>query len=120
MALHPTYFAKFFSAYNFIMSEPGPLPLHWRNYIAILVWLIICSFELQAASRHKCSHLVDEQEQEFIRNDGPPKWLEGLDAIPKKLHAICDVVQLLSHQPWLLSKENIEVLIYALIFCRPW
>jgi len=37
LAWHPSYFAKFMEMYDLMMKEPGPLPLHFRNYIAILV-----------------------------------------------------------------------------------
>lgn len=74
MSIHPTYFEKFWATFAFVMTEPGPLPLSWRNYIAIL-----------ASVRQKCKYLVVQQENEFLLNGGDPKWLDGIDFIPKKI-----------------------------------
>ncbi len=37
LALHPSYFVKYYTTFNFIMRDDGPLSPDWRNYIAILV-----------------------------------------------------------------------------------
>jgi len=102
MVLHTSYFEKYYEAFNFIMREPGPLPLDWRNYIAIL-----------AASRFRCKYLVSFQEVEFLYNGGQVSWLRGLENLPKKLASLLDIVQILCHQPWLISKEHISTLVKA-------
>lgn len=82
------------------MREPGPLPLHWRNYIAIL-----------AASRFNCSYLTALQESEFLINNGESDWLQGVEHSPKKIQNLSTLIALMSHQPWLLTKEHIEKLV---------
>jgi len=56
---------------------------------------------------------VKFQEQEFILNGGPPKWFEGVEeeSIPKKLTNLLPIVQILSHQPWVLGKDHIGPLV---------
>jgi sestrin len=100
LAIHPSYFERFYAAFNFLMNESGPLPLDWRNYIAIL-----------ASCRHKCKWLVNYQTQEFRLNGGTLKWLEGVDYIPKKLSNLLPLNQILVHQPWLLTKDHIALLV---------
>ncbi len=36
MGWHPRYLHSFLNGQNFIMREEGPLPLPWRNFIAIM------------------------------------------------------------------------------------
>jgi len=100
LALHPTYLEKYQATFNFIMRDSGPLPLDWRNYLAIL-----------AAARTKCKWLVDLEEQEFVLNGGNPKWLGGVANIPKKLANLLEINQLLCHQPWLISKQHIAAIV---------
>jgi len=100
LAIHPSYFERFNAAFNFLMNEPGPLPLDWRNYIAIL-----------SSARHKSKWLLNYQVQEFRFNGGTEKWLDGVDHIPKKLHNLLQLNQILSHQPWVLTKDHIAPLV---------
>jgi len=100
IAIHPSYFEKFNAAFNFLMNEPGPLPLDWRNYIAIL-----------ASARHKSKWLLNFQVQEFRLNGGAAKWLDGIENIPKKLSNLLQLNQILTHQPWVLSKDHIAPLV---------
>nr|XP_029725731.1 sestrin homolog isoform X3 [Aedes albopictus] len=62
----------------------------------------------EAAARHKCTYLVNMYEKEFLNQGGERSWLNGLDCIPAKLRAICDINKILAHRPWLLNKEHIE------------
>lgn len=39
MSLHPQYFKIFTKSYETIMKGDGPLPFHYRHYIAIMVIL---------------------------------------------------------------------------------
>jgi len=95
------YLKTFSITYNYVMRINGPLPLQWRNYIAIM-----------AASRHSCDYLVCFMEEEFLKNGGDPTWLSGLGFIPPKLANLQQLNSLLAHQPWLLKKEHIESLIH--------
>uniref|UniRef100_T1J3W8 Sestrin n=1 Tax=Strigamia maritima TaxID=126957 RepID=T1J3W8_STRMM len=99
MALHPHYLDVFLRTQNFLLRGDGPLPYSYRHYIAIL-----------AAARHRCSYLVNLQKQEFLLIGGDPNWLKGLQHIPKKLRDIYEINKILSHRPWLITKEHIEKL----------
>lgn len=37
MALHPSYFSCFLKAQHALLELDGPLPRHWRHYIAVMV-----------------------------------------------------------------------------------
>lgn len=75
------------------------------NLITLMAFFLF----FQAASRHKCTYLVNLYEKEFLMQGGDRNWLNGLDCIPAKLRAICDINKILAHRPWLLNKEHIEV-----------
>lgn len=96
--MHPKYFEHYIKTHRFIMYEDGPLSYQYRNYLAIM-----------AAARHKNAYLINLHEKEFIVQGGDPTWLNGLDHIPAKLRAITEIVKILAHRPWLLTKEHIEV-----------
>lgn len=98
--MHPAFCTVYYSTYNFLMKANGPLPLHWRNYIAIM-----------AASRHNCDYLVRRQETEFLLNGGDPEWLKGLDHVPPKLANLAQFNAIVAHQPWLLNKFHVENLV---------
>jgi len=102
LALHPSYFERYYLTFHKTMREPGPLPFHWRNYIAIL-----------AASRFNCQYLVSLQEQEFLLNDGDSRWLQGVTnaAVPRKISNLLPIISMLAHQPWLLTKDHIAPLV---------
>lgn len=97
IAYHPRYLQHYLNTQNFVMHCDGPLPFEYRSYIAIM-----------AASRHKCTYLVNLYEQEFLLQGGDRAWLKGLEHIPAKLRAITDINKILAHRPWLLSMEHIE------------
>ena len=48
-------------------------------------------------------------EIEFLKQQGKKTWLQGLENIPAKLRALCEINKILAHQPWLLSASHIEV-----------
>jgi sestrin len=95
ISLHPGFFDCYFSTLSFVMREPGPLQISWRWYIALL-----------AASQYQCVQLVNRLEQDFLANGGNPDWLQGIDVVPQKLRSLMDVLQILCHQPWLLTKDH--------------
>ena len=37
MGYHPSYLDQFVKTHHFVMRGDGPLPLHWRNFIATMV-----------------------------------------------------------------------------------
>lgn len=100
IAFHPQYLEGFLRTEYFMFKGEGPLPFDWRCYIAIM-----------AASRHRCCYLVQLYELEFLKQQGDKTWLNGLDYIPAKLRALCEINKILAHQPWLLSPIHIEKLL---------
>ncbi|KAJ8276683.1 hypothetical protein COCON_G00084350 [Conger conger] len=60
MGLHPQYLQSFLQNHFYLLWMDGPLPLHYRQYIAIM-----------AVARHQCSFLVEVHVQEFCRVGGP-------------------------------------------------
>lgn len=100
MAYHPQYLEYFLRTEYHMFKGEGPLPFDWRCYIAIM-----------AASRHRCCYLVQLYELEFCKRQGDKEWLQGIEKIPAKLRALCEINKLLAHQPWLLSPAHMEKLL---------
>eukprot|EP01103_Thecamoeba_quadrilineata_P011699 TRINITY_DN2843_c0_g1_i1.p1 TRINITY_DN2843_c0_g1~~TRINITY_DN2843_c0_g1_i1.p1 ORF type:complete len:545 (-),score=95.04 TRINITY_DN2843_c0_g1_i1:32-1666(-) len=100
MSLHPSYLDRFYRTFHLLMYEDGKIPLHWRNYIAIL-----------SVSQFRCDYLVQQQEQEFLINKGYPKWLQGIEHTPQKILNLLPFINLISHRPWLLNKAHIATLV---------
>ncbi|XP_076307677.1 sestrin-3-like isoform X2 [Tachypleus tridentatus] len=99
MGFHPQYLDPFLRTQNYILKGDGPLPYDYRNYIAIM-----------ASARHRCTHLVRLQKQEFLLQGGSKSWLNGLDWVPQKLQNLNELNKILAHQPWLINKSHIEKL----------
>ncbi|KAH3735446.1 sestrin-1-like isoform X2 [Dreissena polymorpha] len=99
MAYHPDYLACFLRTQQYLLRGDGPLPYHYRHYIAIM-----------AAGRHQCSYLINLHTQEFILAGGDPSWLNGLGNIPNKLRDLYELNKILAHRPWMISKEHIASL----------
>ncbi|KAG9351423.1 hypothetical protein JZ751_022673, partial [Albula glossodonta] len=97
MGLHPQYLQSFLQSQFYLLWMDGPLPLHCRQYIAIM-----------AAARHQCSFLVKMHVQEFYRIGGPMEWLRGLQHAPEKLRNLNDINKILAHRPWLITKQHIQ------------
>lgn len=97
MGFHPKYLECFLSTQQYLLRGDGPLPFHYRHYIAIM-----------AAGRHQCGYLMHLHEQEFILQGGNPEWLKGPSFTPKKLRNLNEVNKLMAHRPWMLSKMHIE------------
>lgn len=100
MCFFPTYAKIYEELYQFAMFGSGPLPLFWRNYIALM-----------AASRHNCRYLIVQQEVMFYSNGGDPIWLKGVSWAPAKLQKLSLLNALLAHQPWLINKGHLEALV---------
>lgn len=126
MGFHPQYLTSFLRTQHYLLQMDGPLPLHYRHYIGIMVRLLRLSRStgcgeapgptpcsgsvlLQAAARHQCSYLVNLHVNDFLQVGGDPKWLNGLDEAPQKLQQLGELNKVLAHRPWLLTKEHIEV-----------
>ena len=63
----------------------------------------------QAAGRHQCSYLIQQQVNEFLQQGGDERWLDGLHSIPAKLRDLYEINKILAHRPWLITKDHIEV-----------
>ncbi|KAJ8267004.1 hypothetical protein GJAV_G00137120 [Gymnothorax javanicus] len=100
MGLHPQYLKSFLQSHFYLLWMDGPLPLHCRQYIAIM-----------AAARHQCTFLVNMHVQEFYRIAGPVEWLRGLQYAPEKMRNLNDINKILAHRPWLITKGHIQSLV---------
>lgn len=55
MALHPSYLSCFLKAQHALLELDGPLPRHWRHYIALMVGgLRSCDSAFQTRSPAAC------------------------------------------------------------------
>ncbi|XP_078398675.1 sestrin-1 isoform X1 [Cetorhinus maximus] len=102
MGFHPRYLDSFLKTQHYLMQMDGPLPYHYRHYIAIM-----------AAAQHQCSYLVNLHVNDFLQVGGDPKWLAGLDSAPRKLQTLSEMNKILAHRPWLITKDHIEKLLKA-------
>lgn len=127
MSFHPQYLESFLRTQHYLLQMDGPLPLHYRHYICIMVRscphlrtpesfcfllasLMMCPHLIvQAAARHQCSYLVNLHVNDFLQVGGNPKWLNGLNEATQKLQQLGEINKILAHRPWLLTKEHIEV-----------
>ena len=99
LSSHPKYLEMELKSYDMVFRGDGPLPLTWRNYIAIM-----------AASRYNCEYLVHMHRRQFLANGGDPSWLKGLSHAPKKLTRLQSINAILAHRPWLINKDDIGAL----------
>ncbi|XP_007892939.1 sestrin-2 isoform X1 [Callorhinchus milii] len=102
MGLHPQYLDSFWKTQYYLLQMDGPLPYHYRHYVAIM-----------AAARHQCSYLVNLHINEFLQVGGNPVWLNGLNFVPQKMRNLNEINKILAHRPWLITKEHIENLLKA-------
>uniref|UniRef100_A0A8C1YVN3 Si:zfos-80g12.1 n=1 Tax=Cyprinus carpio TaxID=7962 RepID=A0A8C1YVN3_CYPCA len=100
MASHPQYLESFLRTQHYILYMDGPLPVHYRHYIAIM-----------AAARHHCRYLVSLHSAQFLLADGDPLWLQGLEAAPLRLQHLDHINKVLAHQPWLTARSHIQALL---------
>ncbi|XP_069751228.1 sestrin-1-like isoform X3 [Narcine bancroftii] len=100
MGLHPQYLESFWKTQYYLLQMDGPLPYHYRHYIALM-----------AAARHQCSYLVSLHVNEFLHVGGNPEWLNGLNFVPQKMRNLNEINKILAHRPWLITKEHIENLL---------
>ncbi len=49
------------------------------------------------------------QEQEFLKHDGDPRWLKGLQHLPPKMKNLLNLNKLLAHQAWFVKPETMKV-----------
>lgn len=102
LAWHPSYLKSFRQNIAFTMTNDGPLPLNWRNYIALM-----------AATQMSCPYVVAMQQHHFLINGGDAAWLAGLSSAPPKLADLVELNSLLAHRPWHVTKELVSTLLYS-------
>eukprot|EP00062_Callorhinchus_milii_P001235 gi/632936079/ref/XP_007892295.1/ PREDICTED: sestrin-1-like [Callorhinchus milii] len=100
MGCHPQYLESFLKTQHYLLHMDGPLPFHYRHYIAIM-----------AAARHQSSYLVEVHVEQFLQVGGDPLWLQGLHHIPQRLRNLNEINKILAHRPWLITKQHIENLL---------
>ncbi|XP_029023041.1 sestrin-2 isoform X2 [Betta splendens] len=100
MALHHDYLSCFLKTQHALFELDGPLPRHWRHYIAIM-----------AAARHHCSYLVQQHSVGFLEAGGEESWLSSLERAPTKLRSLQTLNKLLAHRPWLIAQQHIQELV---------
>ncbi|XP_043573184.1 sestrin-1-like isoform X2 [Chiloscyllium plagiosum] len=100
MGMHSQYLESFWKTQYYLLQMDGPLPYHYRHYIAVM-----------AAARHQCSYLVSLHINEFLQVGGNPEWLNGLNFVPQKMRTLNEINKILAHRPWLITKEHIENLL---------
>ncbi|XP_023267908.1 sestrin-2-like isoform X2 [Seriola lalandi dorsalis] len=100
MALHPAYLSCFLRTQHALLELDGPLPRHWRHYIAVM-----------AAARHHCPYLVQQHSAGFLQAGGEESWLSGLEHAPTKLRSLQTLNKLLAHRPWLITLQHIQELV---------
>ena len=89
-----------------LSGKEGPLPLWWRNYIAIM-----------ASRQYRCAYLIALQTQHYLINGGPVSWLRQKEDVPQKLGMLEELSTILAHQPWLLTPKHIAKLVSLSDFC---
>ncbi|XP_062917115.1 sestrin-3-like [Mobula hypostoma] len=100
MGCHPQYLESFLKTQHYLLHMDGPLPFHYRHYIAIM-----------AAARHQSLYLVEVHINQFLQVGGDPQWLQGLGCIPQRLRNLNEINKILAHRPWLITKQHIENLL---------
>ena len=48
-------------------------------------------------------------EAEFLKNDGDPQWLKGLQYVPTKVVSLLTINKMLAHQPWFVKPTHMKV-----------
>ncbi|KJH46168.1 PA26 p53-induced protein [Dictyocaulus viviparus] len=98
---HHSYDEIFLETISTLFYGVGNLKDSIRHYIAIM-----------AATRHRCSFLVNLHGREFERTGGDTKWLKGLKYVddPKILY-LDNINIVLAHQPWLCDGDYVTGLV---------
>ncbi|KAM3596132.1 uncharacterized protein V6R79_008720 [Siganus canaliculatus] len=100
MALHPAYLSCFLKTQHALLELDGPLPRHWRHYIAVM-----------AAARHNCLYVMQQHSAGFLEAGGEESWLSNLQHAPTKLRSLQTLNKLLAHRPWLITQQHIQELV---------
>ncbi|KAJ1986046.1 hypothetical protein H4R33_003588 [Dimargaris cristalligena] len=99
----PTLLTNTFININAQIRMNGHLPMAQRYYLAIM-----------ACAELNCYYGVSLFEREFLRHEGDPKWLAGLNYVPPKLQSLAYLNSLLAHRPWAVSRDHFQLLFVGL------
>jgi hypothetical protein len=100
MSFRPDYATVFHTCQVVIMRDPGPLPVVWRHYVALI-----------AAARHRSAYLCELETEQFLLSGGDKGWLDGIAACPTKLQSYAALDAIVAHQPWLLTAAHVAPLL---------
>lgn len=100
-----SYFPRFYETTlelhdELIRKQGGPLQRIMKLYLAIL-----------AASQAKCQYLVSYFTKKYVQFGENLDWLENLSKSSRKVRRLGKINALLAHQPWRVSKQDIEELL---------
>lgn len=105
--LFPEYLEMNYSTFGTLMCEEGYLPISWRYFLAIMVFIYL----IQAVSTIKSQYLLTILEDLFLINGGNKEWLiHGLKKVPEKLSGLSKYNNIMAHQPWKLQTTTIKEL----------
>jgi hypothetical protein len=92
------YFQYYLKSMYTLLHEDGFLPRPWRFYIAIM-----------SASTMRSHYLLKILEENFIEAGGDESWLiHGLDVVPEKIVRLGRIINIISHQPWIMIPDDIK------------
>lgn len=66
---------------------------------------------IMAATRHRCFYIIDHHKDRFIAAGGNPIWLSGLMYAPPKYQGLDELNVKIAHQPWLINKFFIRMVV---------
>lgn len=94
----PDYFSYYKSTMDMLLlSMNGYIPVTWKYYLGVM-----------AASTMKSEFLFKHLQAEFLINGGNEDWMiYGLEAVPEKLRRLEKINNILAHQPWKLTENDI-------------
>jgi hypothetical protein len=83
------------------MQDEGILPIPWRYFIAIM-----------SSSTIRCSYLLRYLQEQFLIKGGDEEWLiYGINKVPEKLSQLSRLNNILAHQSWKLTTNDLNELL---------
>ncbi|KAJ1969237.1 hypothetical protein H4R35_006197 [Dimargaris xerosporica] len=98
----PMLLRKSFINVTWQLKLHGPLSLPVRLYLGIM-----------ACAQMRSYYGVALLQAEFLRQNGPVEWLQGLEYAPEKVQMLAYVNSLLANQPWLITRHHIQGLVHG-------
>jgi hypothetical protein len=96
---YSNYFPLYSQTFNVLMNEEGAIPETWRYYIAIM-----------AVSTIRSDYHLRHLKAIYLVKGGDEDWLiNGVEGTDDKIKKLSKINNLLAHQPWKLTRKDIEV-----------